>query len=43
VLYASREGRDIVLGYPMERGVAEAYDRLAELLPTHVDGRGDAA
>jgi uncharacterized protein YndB with AHSA1/START domain len=43
VLYASREGRDIVLAYPMERGVAEAYDRLAELLQTHLDGRGDAA
>jgi uncharacterized protein YndB with AHSA1/START domain len=43
VLYASREARDIVLAYPMERGVAEAYDRLAELLQTHVDGKGDAA
>jgi uncharacterized protein YndB with AHSA1/START domain len=43
VLYASREGRDIVLAYPMERGVAEAYDRLAELLQTDLDGRGDAA
>jgi uncharacterized protein YndB with AHSA1/START domain len=42
VLYASREGRDIVLGYPMERGVAEAYDRLAELLQFELDGRGDA-
>jgi uncharacterized protein YndB with AHSA1/START domain len=41
VLYASREGRDIVLSYPMERGVAEAYDRLAELL--RVDGKGDAS
>jgi uncharacterized protein YndB with AHSA1/START domain len=30
--YASREGRDIVLSYPMERGVAEGYDRLDELL-----------
>jgi hypothetical protein len=27
-----------VLGYPMERGVAEAYDRLAELLgPTSTE------
>ena len=32
LLYASQEGRDIVLSYPMERGVAEAYDRLTELL-----------
>jgi uncharacterized protein YndB with AHSA1/START domain len=32
LLYASREGRDIVLRYPMDRGVAESYDRLAELL-----------
>ncbi len=32
VLHASREGRDIVLSYPMERGVAEGYDRLDELL-----------
>jgi len=32
VLYASRESRDIVLSYPMERGVAEGYDRLDELL-----------
>ena len=32
VRYASREGRDIALSYPMERGVAEAYDRLTELL-----------
>jgi uncharacterized protein YndB with AHSA1/START domain len=43
VLYASREARDTVLAYPMERGVAEAYDRLAELLQTDLDGRGDAA
>jgi uncharacterized protein YndB with AHSA1/START domain len=43
VLYASREGRDIVLAYPMERGVAEAYDRLAELLQLDVDGKGDAS
>ena len=43
VLYASREARDIVLGYPMARGVAEAYDRLAELLQTGIDGKGDAA
>jgi uncharacterized protein YndB with AHSA1/START domain len=30
--YASREGRDIVLSHPMERGVTEGYDRLDELL-----------
>ena len=42
VRYASREARDIVLGYPMERGVAEAYDRLDELLRNDVDGKGDA-
>ena len=32
LLYASQEGRDIVLRYPMERGVAQGYDRLDELL-----------
>jgi uncharacterized protein YndB with AHSA1/START domain len=32
VRYASRQGRDIALSYPMERGVAESYDRLTELL-----------
>jgi uncharacterized protein YndB with AHSA1/START domain len=32
LLYASREGRDRALSYPMERGVAEAYDRLDDLL-----------
>jgi uncharacterized protein YndB with AHSA1/START domain len=32
LLYASQEGRDIVLSYPMERGVAQGYDRLDELL-----------
>jgi uncharacterized protein YndB with AHSA1/START domain len=32
VRYASREGRDTVLRYPMARGVGESYDRLAELL-----------
>jgi uncharacterized protein YndB with AHSA1/START domain len=31
VLYASREGRDTVLRYPMARGVGESYDRLATL------------
>lgn len=32
--YASREGRDTVLRYPMARGVGESYDRLADLLET---------
>ncbi len=32
VLYASREVRDGVLQSPMERGVAESYDKLAEIL-----------
>jgi uncharacterized protein YndB with AHSA1/START domain len=32
LLYATREGRDTVLRYPMARGVAESYDRLAGLL-----------
>lgn len=30
--YESREARDAVLATPMEHGVAEAYDKLAELL-----------
>jgi uncharacterized protein YndB with AHSA1/START domain len=32
VLYPSREALDIVTRYPMERGVTESYNRLAELL-----------
>jgi uncharacterized protein YndB with AHSA1/START domain len=32
VLYESREARDAVLKSGMEKGVAESYDRLAELL-----------
>jgi len=32
VRYASREARDGVLKSPMEQGVAESYDKLAELL-----------
>jgi uncharacterized protein YndB with AHSA1/START domain len=32
LLYATQEGRDIVLSYPMERGVAEGYERLSEML-----------
>jgi uncharacterized protein YndB with AHSA1/START domain len=30
--YATREGRDRVLAYPMARGVGESYDRLDEVL-----------
>jgi uncharacterized protein YndB with AHSA1/START domain len=30
--YASQQARDKVLSYPMERGVAEGYDRLATVL-----------
>jgi uncharacterized protein YndB with AHSA1/START domain len=32
LLYATQEGRDIVLSYPMERGLAEGYDRLTQIL-----------
>ena len=32
IRYATKEGRDIVLGYPMARGVAESFDRLTEIL-----------
>jgi uncharacterized protein YndB with AHSA1/START domain len=32
VRYASREGRDTVLRYPMARGVGESYDRLTAVL-----------
>jgi hypothetical protein len=34
VRYESRAVRDAVLASPMERGVAESYDKLAELLPS---------
>jgi len=34
VLYSSREARDGALGTGMEEGMAAAYDRLAELLPS---------
>lgn len=30
--FATAEGRDIVLRYPMRRGAAEGFDRLADLL-----------
>ena len=39
VLYASREVRDAVLKSPMERGVAESYDKLAEVLASTLAGR----
>ena len=39
LLYASQEGRDIVLSYPMERGVAQGYDRLDELLTEVLQSR----
>ncbi|HCT77810.1 MAG TPA: ATPase [Micromonosporaceae bacterium] len=32
VRYATREGRNTVLRYPMQRGVGESYDRLDEVL-----------
>jgi uncharacterized protein YndB with AHSA1/START domain len=32
VRYATREGRDTVLRYPMARGVSESYDRLSVVL-----------
>ena len=37
--YESREARDMVLKSPMESGVTQSYDRLAELLPTLTRGQ----
>ena len=34
VRYASQEVRDAVLKTPMEKGIAESYDKLEELLPS---------
>jgi uncharacterized protein YndB with AHSA1/START domain len=34
VLYPSREVRDAVISSGMERGAAESYDKLAEMLPS---------
>lgn len=34
MLYESRQARDAVLASPMESGVAQSYDRLAEVLAT---------
>jgi uncharacterized protein YndB with AHSA1/START domain len=42
ILYASREARDAVLKSPMESGVAQSYNRLAELLATPGIGQGAA-
>jgi uncharacterized protein YndB with AHSA1/START domain len=39
VRYASREVRDGVLRSPMERGVAESYDKLDEVLTASLAGR----
>ena len=38
VLYASQEVRDAVLKTPMERGMAESYDKLADLLASTAAG-----
>jgi uncharacterized protein YndB with AHSA1/START domain len=35
LLYATRQGRDRVLAYPMARGVGESYDRLDAILTDH--------
>ncbi|MET8550727.1 SRPBCC family protein [Micromonospora zamorensis] len=39
--YATAKGRDIVLRYPMTRGVGQSYTRLAELLSSPTTIRGD--
>jgi uncharacterized protein YndB with AHSA1/START domain len=39
VRYASREVRDGVLKSPMERGVAESYDKLDQVLASSLAGR----
>jgi uncharacterized protein YndB with AHSA1/START domain len=41
VRYATAEGRDAVLGYPMARGVAESGDRLAALLAALIHNRSE--
>ena len=40
VRYASREVRDGVLKSPMESGVAQSYDKLAELLASTAARKG---
>ena len=39
LLYPSRVARDIVINYPMARGVSEGYARLAELLAEMLTSR----
>ncbi|MFI6780979.1 SRPBCC family protein [Micromonospora sp. NPDC050276] len=39
--YATREGRDTVLRYPMARGVGQSYLRLADLLHLTTTTRGE--
>jgi len=44
VLYATPDGRDRVLKYPMARGVGESFERLAAVLAdVRMDTRGDAS
>jgi len=38
VVYPSKEARDIVLAYPMRRGVAESFVRLDEVLTAQMQG-----
>lgn len=40
VRYPSRDARDIVLQYPMARGVAQAYERLGTLLAEKLPSQG---
>jgi uncharacterized protein YndB with AHSA1/START domain len=39
VLFATPQGRETALRYPMRRGVAESYQRLAEVLAGPIDPR----
>ncbi|MET8118018.1 SRPBCC family protein [Micromonospora sp. NPDC005189] len=41
LLYATAQGRDTVLRYPMARGVGQSYTRLAELLRSTTTIRGE--
>ena len=44
LLYATPEGRDRVLKYPMARGVGESFDRLAAVLAdVRMESKGDAS
>ena len=43
VRYATPEGRDTALHYPMARGVRESGDRLTELLELITNNREDAS